>query len=235
MHNAYAGIFLPRAQHHCLADMQGSSDAVETQMRDGKFVNDWATMKLHHYKNMIKECIRELPASQARLRGGSASGSDSQQVAGSKLLSASAQLRGLAAVFQAGASCCPQSITALMLARAGNRHTQSSCRHVLPVTWSWHTTIFDASKAQPCACTHNTKRPQSSKHTALPQLAHPDVLSPHSVRLAVQREPGREQPAACKLILLVDCSHASAALAVPLVLAGSSAVVYAGAWQRRGE
>ena len=74
-------------------------------MRDGKFVNDWATMKLQHYNNMIKECIRELPTSQARLRSGSAPGSDSQQVAGSKLLSASAQLRGLAAVFQAGTSC----------------------------------------------------------------------------------------------------------------------------------
>ena len=103
MQAACAG--LPHAQPHCSADMQGSSDAVETQMRDGKFVNDWATMKLQHYNNMIKECIRELPTSQARLRSGSAPGSDSQQVAGSKLLSASAQLRGLAAVFQAGTSC----------------------------------------------------------------------------------------------------------------------------------
>ena len=189
-------LFLPRAQHHCLADMQGSSDAVETQMRDGKFVNDWATMKLHHYKNMIKECIRELPASQARLRGGSASGSDSQQVAGSKLLSASAQLRGLAAVFQAGTSRCLHSVTSLMLARAVNRHPWSSCRHVLPLAWSWHATIFDASKAQPCACAHNTKRPQYSH---LPQLAHPDVLSHTSSAWQCSEGPGREQPGARKV------------------------------------
>ena len=86
-------------------------------MRDGKFVNDWATMKLHHYKNMIKECIRELPASQARQRGASASGSDSQQVAGSKVLSASAQLRGLAAVFQAGTFFCLHCVISLLLER----------------------------------------------------------------------------------------------------------------------
>ena len=111
------------AEHRCL-DMQGSSDAVETQMRDGKFVNDWATMKLNHYKNMIKECIRELPASQARLRGGPALGSDSQQAAGGKLLSASAQLRGLAAVFQAGASGWSHGIMSLKLARAEYWHMQ---------------------------------------------------------------------------------------------------------------
>lgn len=129
-HTACAGLL--HAQHCCLADMQGSSDAVETQMRDGKFVNDWATMKLHHYKSLIKECIRELPASQARLRGGPASGSDSQQAAGGKLLSASAQLRGLAAVFQAGTFCCSHSISSLMLARAEYRHMQPELNLEVP-------------------------------------------------------------------------------------------------------